>query len=158
VVMFIFLFLTFAAVLSFMKIVSDRTTADSAEVLAMQITEAIQTTILTPSISSEITVPLPPTLPEKAVRGRTPRPYTVRVQPQPMSQPTALAIAIGWGDGPPTYVAASSVQLSDFTYSNDPFNIFSGDYSYIVVNKTDSSLCIQGCEGIFPKTGCEPAC
>jgi hypothetical protein len=153
-VMFIFLFLTFASVISFMKIVGDRTAADSAEVLAMQITEAVQTAAVTPSISSKITVPLPRTIPEKASLGSYAELYTVDINEFASG---TLSVAIGWGVDTPPYIAASSVQLSGLTYQNsEDFRVFSGEeHPYLVITKSDSSLCIQKCKDI-PDVDCIP--
>lgn len=154
VVMFIFLFLTFASVISFMKIVSDRTAADAAEVLAMQVTEAVQTSLLTPSLSSKMIVPIPRTLPEMASVGSRARFYTLHI----FASGGKLSAAIGWGADPRSYAAASSVQLGDISFKNSvPLEAFSDSYPYIVIFKSGQFLCVQGCKEINPEEECTPA-
>ena len=156
IVMLVFLVSTFSVVIGFLRLTNERVSADAAEALAMQIKDAIQTTLHTNTISSQAVVPVPKTIPESggSIETGKLKTYTVVVN----QSGDVIYAAIGWGERPSVYVAASSFMSGGVSIK--PINglTFSTQegYRYFKVAKStvqDSSvLCFQACKSF--DSGC----
>jgi hypothetical protein len=170
IVMLIFLFLTLSAVLSYMHLISERVNADSAEALTMQMKNAVQSVMIQETLSSQLVVPLPETLPEKGYgaekyeeRGVT-RLYTLRISTtKDTSNNDYVSIALAWGAheaadaGTFSYAAASWLLASDvavwFGEIRNPAVTKSGEiylnsesHRFFVVKRNGANVCILGCD------------
>ena len=147
IVMLVFLVVTFSTVLGFMRLTNERVMADSAEALAMQIKDAMQTALYTHTVSSQAIVPIPKTLPElsdASDKSKT-KPYTVVIKKIPAAEGDVIYVAIGWGSSPTSFVAASSFLTKDTGLCADQDISdyhemrFPSDIKYLIVKKdTDS--------------------
>ena len=162
IVMLVFLIATFSTVLGFMKLSKDRVSADSAEALAMQIKDAILTTLHTNTLSSKAVVPIPRTLPEAYgnVEESRLKMFTVKVS---STAPTAtgeqiIYVAIGWGQSPVAYAAASSFYTSNVDIVNPGGGLsFFSNYSFFVVEKNTgarNTLGFKACPTSDLSLGC----
>jgi len=160
IVMLVFLIITFSTVLGFMKLSKDRISADSAEALAMQIKDAILTTLHTNTLSSQAVVPIPKTLPESFgnVEETRLKTYTVKVSSTPVTGEQVIYVAIGWGENPSVYAAASSFYTSNVDITNPAASLsFFSNYSFFVVEKTTGTkktLSFKACPGSDLSQGC----
>lgn len=163
IVMLVFLIITFSTVLGFMKLSKDRISADSAEALAMQIKDAILTTLHTNTLSSQAVVPIPKTLPESFgnVEEARLKTYTVKINsttPDPTTGEQVIYVAIGWGENPSVYAAASSFYTSNVDITNPGASLsFFSNYSFFVVEKTTGTkktLSFKACPGSDLSRGC----
>lgn len=122
-VMFTFLLLTFAAVAGFLSILSERSYADSAEVMAVRIKDSFVGVASTGSLEARRIIPIPKRLPED-VRNVAPRTYFIKIWED--AGANSVSIAIGWGNDPDSkaYVAASQLYISSKTtiVSDSPDN------------------------------------
>jgi hypothetical protein len=153
IVMLVFLLVTFSTLMSFMKISREKVDADSAQALAMQIKDSMQTAIYTSTVSSQSVVPIPKTLPESGESATTGKlkDFTVVVGRSSVGG-NVVYIAIGWGASPTTYSAASSfiVDSSIIIKPDTGLVIPSNKYRYFVVKKQNlNELCIQACNSTF---------
>lgn len=64
-VMLIFLILTFAAVIGYVSLLSERVTADSAQSITMQLKSTLNAIIATDALDATLVVPLPTEIPER---------------------------------------------------------------------------------------------
>ena len=152
IVMLVFLVITFSTVLGFMRLTNERVMADSAEALAMQIKDAMQTALYTHTVSSQAIVPIPKTLPElgDAVPDKSKtKPYTVFIKKITATEGDVIYVAIGWGSNPTSFVAASSFLTKDTGICADadisayPEMRFPSDRKYLIVKKdTDSGISV----------------
>jgi hypothetical protein len=150
IVMLVFLIVTFSTVVGFLRLASDKVATDSAQALAMQIKDAIETTLYTNTISSQTVVPIPKTLPESG--GSTEaklKSFTVNVGSTASSNGKVIYAAVGWGDNPSTYTAASSFLANqDVQLKPKDFNLLSSKHRYFIVRKDATNgveLCFQAC-------------
>jgi hypothetical protein len=163
IVMLVFLLVTFSTVIGFMRLTSDKVSTDSAQALAMQLKDAIETTLYTNTISSQAVVPIPKTLPETG--GSTDvsklKSFTVNVDSELTADGKIIYVAIGWGDNPSTYTAASSfmaskdVQLKPTVTGG--FKLLSSKHRYFIVKKDATSgieLCFQACTSSYFDSSC----
>jgi len=163
IVMLVFLLVTFSTVIGFMRLTSDKVATDSAQALAMQIKDAIETTLYTNTISSQTVVPIPKTLPETGGSSDVTKlkSFTVNVDSTLSPDGKIVYVAIGWGDNPPTYTAASSfmtskdVQLKPSVAGG--FKLLSSKHRYFIVKKDASNgieLCFQACSSSYFDSSC----
>lgn len=152
-VMLVFLILTFSTVLGFLKLTNERISVDSAEGVAMQIKDAMQSTLYANTLTSEAAVPIPKTLPEISetyVSGRL-KVYTVQVNVTGPKDRQVVFAMVGWGNAPAAYASASSFVTSDIT-ADPPMGLsfLSQDYRYFIVKKQATSsgvkLCFKACK------------
>jgi len=143
IVMLVFLVVTFSTVLGFMRLTNERVMADSAEALAMQMKDAMQTALYTHTVSSQAIVPIPKTLPElgdTSDKSKT-KPYTVVIKKTAATEGDVIYVAIGWGSSPASFVAASSFLTKDTGICADadisayPEMRFPSDMKYLIVKK-----------------------
>jgi hypothetical protein len=140
-VMLIFLIVTFATVTGFLRLSNDRVMADSAEALAMQVKDTMHATLYTTTVSSRSFITLPKTLPESSQNTQTgkPRAYTLalgesRANNAPDSEQVIYA-AVGWGEKPDSFVAASSFRTSGTEVTPQKCLLFSTDDRYLLIEK-----------------------
>ena len=150
IVMLVFLVVTFSTVLGFMRLTNERVMADSAEALAMQMKDAMQTALYTHTVSSQAIVPIPKTLPElgdTSDKSKT-KPYTVVIKKTAATEGDVIYVAIGWGSSPASFVAASSFLTKDTGICPDmaisPYEMrFPSDRKYLIVKKdTDAGTSV----------------
>lgn len=152
-VMLVFLILTFSTVLGFLRLTNERISMDSAQAVAMQIKDAMQSTLYANTLTSEAAVPISKTLPEVSesyTSGKV-KIYTVQVNVTgPIDRQVVFAM-VGWGATPAAYVSAASFVTSDITV--DPpqgISFLSQDYRYFIVKKQAASsgvkLCLKACK------------
>lgn len=138
IVMLIFLVLVFSSVLAIMNIISERAFADSAEVIAINIKDAMQGVITTGALSGQRVVPLPQRIPEDIQETKA-RLYTVVIE----KNSDIISIAVAWGsfsrkDDIKSYVSASMLFVSPSLSINlaSPLVLNSSDFRFFVANKT----------------------
>lgn len=147
-VMLIFLFLVFATVISFMKILSEKTSADAAEALSTQITDALQTTIASVTLSSDLLIPLPETIPEREaglIPGETRlKNYNISINSIYASQYDAniVSVSVGWTPTP-TYYTASSSFITPFDVPHITLN--SVNHRFLKISKSGSTMRLCAC-------------
>lgn len=110
IIMLVFLLVTFSTVMGFLKITKERVEADSAAAMAMQISDAIQATLHTATVSSRAIIPIPRTLPEKGTGADTSKlkEFTVLVNSTGSPDGKIIYVAVGWNAEPKIYAAATS--------------------------------------------------
>ena len=148
IVMLIFLFLVFATVISFMKILSEKTSADAAEALATQITYAIHTTITSITLSSDLLIPLPETIPEREaglIPGETRlKNYNISINSIYAQQFDAniVSVSVGWTPTP-TYYTASSSFITPVDVP--PITLNSVNHRFLKISKSGQTITLCAC-------------
>jgi len=158
IVMLVFLLATFTTVVGFLRIANEKVSSDVAGALAMQIKDAIQTTLYTTTVSSQTVIPIPKTLPEEgenAASGKA-KTFTVNVNSILADDGRIVYAAVGWGENPASYAAASSFLVSNSVVIKPDNAIImpSSQYRYFLVSKTSGELCFQACESYDFEASC----
>jgi hypothetical protein len=180
VVMLIFLFMTFAAVISFMRVVNERSTADAGKIMTMQISDALQGVLGSRVLSSQVIIPLPTVLPETGILKPSEsagfsRTYTLTIitSAGPSNGSVLLSTGLAWGKHVPgedvTYTTASSIvtdegfRLNSVYATNVPrpsIMISSEDASFMIINKVWNEaerkydICVFGCKKLDEPINC----
>lgn len=159
IVMLIFLVLVFSSTLSIMNIISERAYADSAEIIAVNIRDAMQGVITSGALSAQRVVPLPKSIPE-GIQATRAREYTVVIEKGGSGSSITISIAVAWGSFSSksqikSYVSAAFLYVPDGTDFNldepgkNPLVLSSSDFRFFVVNKTTRGgplIYVGGCK------------
>ncbi len=136
-VMLIFLIVTFATVTGFLRLSNERVMADSAEALAMQVKDTMHATLYTTTVSSRSFITLPKTLPESSqnTQNGKPRAYTLVLGDSRTGDEQVIYAAVGWGENPESFAAASSFRTSGTSVIPPRCQLFSTDDRYVLIEK-----------------------
>jgi hypothetical protein len=157
IVMLVFLIATFSIVMGFLRLTNDRVVVDSAEAIAMQIKDTVQTTLYTNTISSTAIVPIPRGIPETegSVQTAKSEAYTVIINKTAGEAGEDIVyVAIGIGKNPAAFLAASSFLTSYFIQNPNMkmfppkgLTFYSTTTRYFIVTKDTASkkVCLQNC-------------
>ena len=177
IVMLIFLFMTFAIILSYMHMMNERVSADSAEALTMQIKNTVQSLMASEALEAQLVVPLPASLPEPGYSAETGsygetgkmRSYTLNTYYESGAE-SYISIALAWGKhdasnaGDFSYAAASwlfipstIVEMGDETglITSNEIYFNSIDHRFFVARKQKGRICLLGCTADLCDGVCE---
>lgn len=156
IVMLVFLFLVFGTVMGFVRIVNEKVSADSAETLASQVKNGVQSILETTAVAASTVVPLPKTLPSETAAGTIPE-TSMKYYSLKIFSPTSslVAVAVSWDTPPTTFVAASS-----YASSSSIGTLFANsiDHHFITVSMNSSGhrICrcnqVEGCPSTAPNS------
>ena len=163
-VMLIFLVVTFATVVGFLRLSNDRVMTDSAEALAMQVKDSMHATLYTSTVSSHSFITLPKTIPETSENTQTgkPKAYTLVLGQSGETGEQVIYAAVGWGENPDSFVAAASFRTSGVLVTPQRCRLFSTNDRYLLIEKGidtngQASLWFKRCES-FDESACVDCC
>ena len=152
IVMLIFLMVIFGIVVGFNNVLGERSRAEAAESLCIQVKDSIQASLTSISMTSRQVVPLPTSLPETSASSTDNNQYTLVISSTPVSSDSLISVAIAFGvynqtgedsySGVQYYSAASSFVSAD-TVPEIVAN--SVDHRYLVIEKTENYIEICAC-------------
>ncbi len=145
--MLVFLIITFSTITAFSLLIKEKMYSDSAAVAAETMKDHVQSAVFSGALEVSSLKPLSKTIPEE--RGRT---YSVYFQ----HSGDYLSIAVGWGENPKGYTAASILYVpqgltvclkeNSAAQCSDEVSFYSDKIHYVKVIKKGSTLEIVGCE------------